>query len=270
MIEIKNLSKSYQRGGSKAVDSLNLEIRDGEIFGLLGPNGAGKTTTLKMITGILNPDEGDITISGHSILTDALEAKKCFAFVPDDPNAFLRLTGIEYLRFIGDIYEVPKAQREERIKRLSESFALDKALADRLSSYSHGMRQKIVLLGALLQNPPCWILDEPMTGLDPKSSFLLKEMMREHTLQGKSVLFSTHVLEVAEKVCDRVGIIANGRLLFCGTVDEMKAQFQEERSLEEMFLELTGEMAEFSENAESQFMTEYKSSEHLSNEEGGR
>lgn len=243
MLEIKNISKTYGKGSKKAVDNLSLELRNGEIFGLLGPNGAGKTTTLKMITGILKPDEGDVIIEGHSILTDDLEAKKQFAFVPDDPNTFLRLKGIEYLRFIADIYEVSKEDREKRITHLAKEFELTEALGDKMSTYSHGMRQKIILLGALLQNPPVWILDEPMTGLDPKSSFRLKEMMKEHTDDGKIVLFSTHVLEVAEKVCDRIGIIADGKLLFCGTVTEMRSRFTGDSTLEQMFLEMTGDAA---------------------------
>lgn len=242
MLEIRNISKTYGKAGKKAVDNLSLELQNGEVFGLLGPNGAGKTTTLKMITGILAPDEGDVIIEGHSIRNDDLAAKKQFAFVPDDPNTFLRLKGIEYLRFIGDIYEVPKEEREERITHLAGEFELTDSLGDRISSYSHGMRQKIILLGALLQNPPVWILDEPMTGLDPKSSFRLKEMMKEHTAAGKIVLFSTHVLDVAEKVCDRIGIIDEGKLLFLGTVEEMRSRFSEDSSLEQMFLEMTGDL----------------------------
>lgn len=242
MLEIRNISKTYGKAGKKAVDNLSLELQNGEVFGLLGPNGAGKTTTLKMITGILAPDEGDVIIEGHSIRNDDLAAKKQFAFVPDDPNTFLRLKGIEYLRFIGDIYEVPKEEREERITRLAGEFELTDSLGDRISSYSHGMRQKIILLGALLQNPPVWILDEPMTGLDPKSSFRLKEMMKEHTAAGKIVLFSTHVLDVAEKVCDRIGIIDEGKLLFLGTVEEMRSRFTGDSSLEQMFLEMTGDL----------------------------
>ena len=210
MIQIQNLTKSYVKD-KKSVDNLNLEIKDGEIFGFLGPNGAGKTTTIKMITGILNPDEGDILIDGKSIQKDPLEAKKKFGFVPDSPDMFLKLKGIEYLNFLADIYEISEDTRKERIQVLTAKFEIQDALNSQIQSYSHGMRQKIVICGVLLNNPKNWILDEPMTGLDPKSSFDLKEMMRKHTQEGNSVFFSTHVLEVAEKLCDRVGIINKGR-----------------------------------------------------------
>ena len=173
MIEIINVSKSYT-GDIKAVDNLNLTVNDGEIFGFLGPNGAGKTTTIKMITGILNPDEGSIKVNGFDITKRPLEAKRQFGFVPDNPNMFLRLKGIEYLNFMGDIYNVPSDIRKERIQSLSKKFGMFKALNNKIQSYSHGMRQKIVLIGVLLHDPYVWIMDEPMTGLDPKSSFILK------------------------------------------------------------------------------------------------
>ena len=238
MIEIQNVSKSYT-GDTKAVDNLNLTVNDGEIFGFLGPNGAGKTTTIKMITGILNPDEGSIKVNGFDITKTPLEAKRQFGFVPDNPNMFLRLKGIEYLNFMGDIYNIPSDVRKERIQSLSKKFGMFKALNNKIQSYSHGMRQKIVLIGVLLHNPSVWIMDEPMTGLDPKSSFTLKEMMRQHVDDNKTVFFSTHVLEVAERLCDRVGIINKGRLLFCGSLDEMRARMDKDQSLEKMFLELT-------------------------------
>ncbi len=238
MIEIKNVSKSYVKG-KKSVDSLNLDIKDGEIFGFLGPNGAGKTTTIRMITGILDIDEGDILIDGESIKTNSLQAKKNFGFVPDSPDMFLKLKGIEYLNFMADIYEVPKEKRVEKIEELTKKFEIYDELNSQIQSYSHGMRQKIVICAALLSEPKNWILDEPMTGLDPKSSFDLKEMMREHAKSGKTVFFSTHVLEVAEKLCDRVGIINKGKLVFVGTFDEMKEKFKEEGTLEELFLEIT-------------------------------
>ena len=206
MIKIENVSKSYIKG-KKSIDNLNLEIRNGEIFGFLGPNGAGKTTTIKMITGILNPDEGDIYIDGKSIEKEPLEAKRNFGFVPDNPDMFLKLKGIEYLNFLAEIYEIPSDVRKERIEFLTKKFEIYENLNSEIESYSHGMRQKIVICGVLLNNPKNWILDEPMTGLDPKSSFDLKEMMREHSRNGNTVFFSTHVLEVAEKLCDRVGII---------------------------------------------------------------
>jgi ABC-2 type transport system ATP-binding protein len=238
MIEILNVSKSYT-GDLKAVDNLNLTVNDGEIFGFLGPNGAGKTTTIKMITGILNPDEGAIKVNGFDITKSPIEAKRQFGFVPDNPNIFLRLKGIEYLNFMGDLYNVPSDVRKERIETLSKKFGMFKVLDNKLQSYSHGMRQKIVVIGVLLHNPPVWIMDEPMTGLDPKSSFMLKEMMRQHADENKTVFFSTHVLEVTEKLCDRVGIINNGKLLFCGSLDEMRARMDRDQSLEKMFLELT-------------------------------
>lgn len=240
MIEIKNVSKSYIRG-KKTVDSVNLEIKNGEIFGFLGPNGAGKTTTIRMITGILNIDEGDILIDGKSIKTESLEAKKNFGFVPDNPDMFLKLKGIEYLTFMADVYDIPEDKRKEKIEELTKRFGIYNELNNQIQSYSHGMRQKIVICGALLSEPKNWILDEPMTGLDPKSSFDLKEMMRNHAKSGKTVFFSTHVLEVAEKLCDRVGIINKGKLVFVGTFDEMKEKFKEEASLEKLFLEITEE-----------------------------
>ena len=238
MIKIENVSKSYVKG-KKSIDNLNLEIKDGEIFGFLGPNGAGKTTTIKMITGILNPDEGDILIDGKSIQKEPLEAKKNFGFVPDSPDMFLKLKGIEYLNFLADIYEVPNEKRKERIEILTKKFEIYNDLNSEIQSYSHGMRQKIVICGVLLNNPKNWILDEPMTGLDPKSSYDLKEMMREHAKMGNTVFFSTHILEVAEKLCDRVGIINKGKLVFVGTFDEMKDKFKENASLEQLFLEIT-------------------------------
>lgn len=238
MIEICNVSKSYN-GTTKAVDSLNLTIPEGVIFGFLGPNGAGKSTTIKMITGILNSDSGDIKINGISIKNNPIEAKKQFGYVPDSPDMFLRLKGLEYLNFMADMYEVPREIRKEKIENLAKRFEMSEALNDKIQSYSHGMRQKIVLMGALIHDPSVWILDEPLTGLDPKSSYTLKEMMREHVSSGKTVFFSTHVLEVAEKICDKVAIISKGNILFCGTLDEMREHFKSNESLEKMFLELT-------------------------------
>lgn len=238
MINIEGITKSYN-GKYKAVDSLNLEINDGEIFGLLGPNGAGKTTTIKMITGIISPTIGNIAINDINIVKDPVKAKEQFGYVPDNPDMFLRLTGIEYLNFMGDVYGVPNDIRKERIKDVAEKFAMNTALGDKIQSYSHGMRQKIILMGVIIHRPKVWILDEPMTGLDPKSAFLLKEMMREHAKAGNTVLFSTHVLEVAEKICDRVAVINKGQLIFNGTLEDMREEFKENESLEEMFLEMT-------------------------------
>lgn len=238
MIEFKNVYKSYIEG-KNAVDNLNLIINNGEIFGFLGPNGAGKTTTIKMLTGILKPTSGDIIISGKNIRTETIEAKKNFGYVPDSPDMFLKLTGNEYLNFMADCYEIPNKERNKKIQELSLRFDMNENLSDKISSYSHGMRQKIVIIGALIHEPNNWIMDEPMTGLDPKSSHNLKEMMKEHTSKGNSVFFSTHVLEVAEKICDRIGIINNGKLLACGTVSEIKEKFSKDESLENIFLEIT-------------------------------
>lgn len=236
MIEIKGVSKTYS-GKVKAVDDISLIVEPGCIYGFLGPNGAGKTTTIKLITGIIRPDSGTVTVDGCDIESDAIGAKKNIGFVPDDPNAFLRLKGIEYLKFMADIYDVSSAQRKKSIAELAERFEMSKALGDKIQSYSHGMRQKIMIMGALLHKPSVWILDEPMTGLDPKSSFMLKSMMREHADSGKTVFFSTHVLEVAEKLCDKVAVIDRGKILYAGDIAKMKSS--RGTSLEKIFLEMT-------------------------------
>lgn len=233
MIEIKNVSKKYKKD-KNVIDNLNLEIKDGEIFGFLGPNGAGKTTTIKMITGILEIDKGDILIDKKSITKEPLEAKKQMGLVSDNPDVFLKLKGIEYLNFIADVYEVSTEDRMERIKKLAEKFEIINVLNNKIESYSHGMRQKLIIIGALLHNPKNWILDEPMTGLDPKSSFELKNMMREHANQNNTVFFSTHILDVAEKLCDRVAIIKNGKIVKTGNMKDVKG----DESLEQVFLEL--------------------------------
>ena len=238
MIEIINISKSYKKG-KKVIDNISLEIKDGEIFGFLGPNGAGKTTTIKMITGILGIDEGDIFIDGNSIIKNPLEAKKSFGFIPDNPDMFLKLKGIEYLNFIADIYEISEEERTKRIDELTKKFEMQQVLNNKMQSYSHGMRQKMIIMGVLLHKPKNLIFDEPMTGLDPKSSYDLKQIMREHVKQNNTVFFSTHILEVAERLCDRVGIINKGKLIFVGTYEEMKKEFQKNASLEEIFMEIT-------------------------------
>lgn len=238
MISITNLSKSYNKGSVKAVDDLTMEIRPGEIFGFLGPNGAGKTTAIKMMVGLLNPDAGNISINGFDIVKKPLDAKKSIGYVPDNPDMYERLTGMEYLNFMGDVYQVPAAARRERIKNYLEMFDLKDAAFDLIKSYSHGMRQKIVLTGALIHEPAVWILDEPMVGLDPKSAHLLKEQMRSHCDKGNTVFFSTHILEVAERLCDRIGIINRGRLIAIGTMEELKGADRAE-TLENIFLELT-------------------------------
>lgn len=239
MIEIANLTKSYNKGAVKAVDDLSLTIKNGEIFGFLGPNGAGKTTTIKMMVGLLKPDSGSVFINGHSIIEDPLAVKKSISFVPDSPEVYEKLTGIEYLNFMGDVYGVPAEIRSKRLTYLLDMFSLSDAVGDLIQSYSHGMRQKIVLVGAMLHEPELFILDEPMVGLDPRSSNNLKSYMREHCKEGKTVFFSTHVLEVAEKLCDRIGIIHQGRLIACGTMEELKSLAANRESLENIFLELT-------------------------------
>lgn len=237
MIELKDVSKMYKKG-NKVIDKLNLKIKDGEIFGFLGPNGAGKTTTINMITGILEIDEGNIFIDGESIMENPIEAKKKMGLVPDNPDIFLKLKGIEYLNFIADVYEVNTEDRVKKIKELAQKFEIIDVLNNKIESYSHGMRQKLIIIGVLLHDPKNWILDEPMTGLDPKASFELKKMMREHANKNNTVFFSTHILEVAEKICDRIGIIDKGKLLFVGTYEEMKKELKENKSLEELFMEI--------------------------------
>lgn len=238
MIEIKNVSKIYGKD-FKAVDNLNLTVENGEIFGFLGPNGAGKTTTIKMITGITDITDGDIVVDNFSIISNHVVAKSNIGFVPDDPNVLLRLSGIEYLSFIASVYGVNQTIAKERIDKYAKMFALEGDLQDKIQSFSHGMRQKLLVIGVLLHQPSNLILDEPMTGLDPKSSYNLKQIMREYADEGHTVLFSTHVLEVAEKVCDRIGVISKGKLIFVGTVEQLRAQTKSEQSLEELFLELT-------------------------------
>lgn len=238
MIEINNISKEYKKN-KKVINNLSMKINNGEIFGFLGPNGAGKTTTVKMITGILEVDEGDILIDNYSIKSKPVEAKKNIGLVLDNPDVFLKLKGIEYLNFVADVYDVSEKQRISVIKNLSEIFELKDVLNNKIQSYSHGMKQKLAIISSLLNNPKNWILDEPMTGLDPKSFFELKNLMREHAQNGNAVFFSTHILDVAEKLCDRVAIINEGKLLFIGTYQEMKDELEENKSLEELFMEIT-------------------------------
>ena len=238
MIEFSDVCKSF--GPSKtAADHLSLTVNDGEIFGFLGPNGAGKTTSLKRMTGSLKPDSGRIKINGIDIAVHPIEAKRQFGYVPDSPDQLLRLRGIEYLNFMADMYGVPSETRVQRVDTLAEEFEMRSALGDTIQSYSHGMRQKIVIIGALLHDPAVWILDEPLTGLDPKSAYTLKQRMRQHADAHKTVFFSTHVLEVAENLCDRVAIIDHGRILFAGELSQLKEQHQGDESLEKIFLEMT-------------------------------
>jgi len=239
LIEINNVSKSYGQNKVKAVDNLTLTVRPGEIFGFLGPNGAGKTTTIKMIVGLLRPDSGRVLVEGHDVVTDSLKAKQVTTYVPDYPAIYDRLTGLEYLNFIGDVYGVPREARLERIRRWLDVFELAQVITNPIQSYSHGMKQKIVLTASLLPAPRVMVLDEPLVGLDPRAAYQLKDLFREHCEQGKTLLFSTHIMEVAEKLCDRIGIIHKGRLIACGTMQEVKALGQTEQSLESIFLELT-------------------------------
>lgn len=235
MLEVNHVSMSYANGNVKAVDDVSFELKSGEIFGFLGANGAGKTTTIKMITGILPVKSGSISICGCDINKDPVGAKRKFGFVPDSPTIFDKYTGREYIDFLGDIYGVSAADRANVTSRLLEKFALTDAFDKRISGYSHGMKQKIAIIGALLHSPDLWILDEPMMGLDPQSSFALKELMREHKEAGKTVFFSTHILDVAEKICDRVAIISKGGLVLCGDIAKIKAARGDE-NLEEIFL----------------------------------
>ena len=239
MIDIRDVSKSYNKGQIKAVDGLTLTVRPGEIFGFLGPNGAGKTTTIKLIVGLLKPDSGTIAVAGWDTGTEPLRAKAVTTYVPDTPTIYERLTGLEYLNFIGDVYGVPKKARLERIEKWLEIFELASAVSSPIQSYSHGMKQKIVLIAALLPGPKVMVLDEPMVGLDARAAHHMKEMMREHCDAGGTLFFSTHIMEVAEKLCDRIAIIHKGRLIACGSMEELQARNREEQSLESIFLELT-------------------------------
>ena len=237
MISMEHVTKSYAKSAVKAVDDIQLHVKRGEVFGFIGPNGAGKTTTIKMLTGILPPDQGQIKINGFDIQTQPVEAKRCFGYAPDSHQVYDRLTGLEYLNFIGDMYGVAKADRQRQIEKYLTMFDLTKAAGSQIKSYSHGMRQKLALTGALLPDPQLWIMDEPMVGLDPKSAHLLKQEMRAHCQRGNTVFFSTHVLEVAEKLCDRIAIINHGKIVAVGTLEELRRGKDE--SLETLFLELT-------------------------------
>ena len=237
MISMEHVTKSYAKSTVKAVDDIQLHVKRGEVFGFIGPNGAGKTTTIKMLTGILPPDRGQIKINGFDIQTQPVEAKRCFGYAPDSHQVYDRLTGLEYLNFIGDMYGVAKADRQRQIEKYLTMFDLTKAAGAQIKSYSHGMRQKLALTGALLPDPQLWIMDEPMVGLDPKSAHLLKQEMRAHCQRGNTVFFSTHVLEVAEKLCDRIAIINHGKIVAVGTLEELRQGKDE--SLETLFLELT-------------------------------
>ncbi len=237
MLRIENLTKTY--GKKKAVDHLSLHIRSGEIYGFIGHNGAGKTTTIKACCGILQFDQGEITVCGHSLRREPLACKRALAYIPDNPDLYEFMTGIDYLNFIGDIFRVPEEERRERIRLYADSLELKEDLGEKISAYSHGMKQKLAVISAFLHEPKLIIMDEPFVGLDPKASHTLKQMMREHCDRGGAIFFSTHVLEVAEKLCDQVAIIKKGKLVASGSMEEVRGQ----DSLEEVFLELEGEDA---------------------------
>ena len=235
MLSIQHLTKTY--GDKKAVDDLTLHIAPGEIYGFIGHNGAGKTTTLKSCCGILRFDAGEITVAGKSIRTDPIACKQVMAYIPDNPDLYEFLSGVKYLNFIADVYGVGKTERETRIRNYAERFGLTDDLAQPISEYSHGMKQKLAVISALLHEPKLILMDEPFVGLDPTASHQLKTIMREHCDRGGAIFFSTHVLEVAEKLCDKVAIIRSGRLVASGTMEAVKG----DQSLEDVFLELEGE-----------------------------
>ena len=235
MLNIEHLTKAY--GEKKAVDNLSLHIAPGEIYGFIGHNGAGKTTTLKSVVGILQFDAGEITIDGISIKENPLECKRRFAYIPDNPDLYDYMTGIKYLNFIADIFGVGANERQARIRKYADAFELTADLAQPIAAYSHGMKQKLAIIAAWLHEPKLILMDEPFVGLDPKASHLLKKMMRQVCNEGGAIFFSTHVLEVAEKLCDKVAILKNGKLIRSGTMEEVKG----DESLEDVFLELEGE-----------------------------
>ena len=235
MLRIENLTKTY--GEKRAVDNLSLHIAPGEIYGFIGHNGAGKTTTLKAVVGILQFDKGEVFIKGESIRKNPLACKQKIAYIPDNPDLYEFMTGIKFLNFIADIFGVPEEKRQERIHKYADLFEMTENLAQPIASYSHGMKQKLAIISAWIHEPKLIIMDEPFVGLDPKAAHILKQMMREICDEGGAIFFSTHVLEVAEKLCDKVAIIRNGQLIQSGTMQEVKG----DDSLEEVFLELVGE-----------------------------
>ncbi len=235
MLNIEHLTKRF--GEKTAVDDLSLRILPGEIFGFIGHNGAGKTTTLKSVVGILQFDEGSITVCGHSVKDDPLSCKRALAYIPDNPDLYDFMSGFKYLNFVADVFAIPAAERAEKIRKYADLFEMTGSLGDPISAYSHGMKQKLAVIAAWLHDPKLIVMDEPFVGLDPKASHLLKEMMRAHCDRGGAIFFSTHVLEVAEKLCDKVAIIKQGRLVKVGTMEEVKG----DDSLEEVFLELEAE-----------------------------
>lgn len=233
MLKIQNFTKSYN-DQTKAVDDLSLCVEPGDVFGFIGPNGAGKTTTLSAVAGIIGFDSGEIWVDGHNVRKEPLVTKARIAYIPDNPDLYQNLTGAQYLNFLADVFGVSTAARKEKITMLSERFEIQKALADPISSYSHGMRQKTAVIGALLHDPKLMLLDEPFVGLDPKAALTLKELMRDLCEKGSAVFFSSHVLEVVEKLCNKVAIIAQGKLVRCGKTEEIVG----DQSLEAVFMEV--------------------------------
>ncbi|MBQ8198247.1 MAG: ABC transporter ATP-binding protein [Lachnospiraceae bacterium] len=234
MLIIKNLTKHY-KGSDKGVTDVNIHVEKGDLFAFIGHNGAGKTTTLKCITGIQDYDSGEVLIDGTNLRVDKLACKKKFAYIPDNPDLYEYLTGIQYLNFVADVFEVPEEEREERIKKYADAFEITPSLGDLISGYSHGMKQKLALISALVHKPKLWILDEPFVGLDPKASIVLKNIMKETCAEGGAVFFSTHVLEVAEKLCNKVAIIKDGRVIASGNMSDV---VKEAGSLESLFMEV--------------------------------
>ena len=247
LIETSSLIKRY--GDKLAVDNVSFQVQAGEIFGFLGPNGAGKTTTIKMIVGLLQPTSGRVTVNGFDVQAQPLQAKATNGYVPDEPNLYPKLTGRELLRFVGDLYGIPRKQVERRTEELLRLFDLTQAGDDTIDSYSHGMRQKTALAAALVHDPRVLVLDEPTVGLDPKSARLIKDILRQMAGRGAAIFLSTHILEIAERMCDRIGIINKGQLIAVGTMEELRAMVTGETSLEDIFLGLTGG-AEYAEIAE--------------------
>lgn len=247
LIETQNLVKRY--GDKTAVDNVSFEVYGGEVFGFLGPNGAGKTTTIKMIVGLLQPTSGVVKVAGYDVLAQPVLAKAACGFVPDTPNLYPKLSGRELLRFVGDLYEMDRQRVERRSEELLRLFDLSQAGDDPIDSYSHGMQQKTTLAAALLHDPKVLVLDEPTVGLDPRSARLIKDMLRQLADRGAAVFLSTHILEIAERMCDRIGIINKGELIAVGTMEELRAMGKGETSLEDIFLSLTGG-AEYAEIAE--------------------
>ena len=238
MIQFEHVVKQYGGGSVRAVDDLNLHVGKGKVFGFIGPNGAGKTTTIRLMTGILTPSAGRVLIGGHDMARDPIEAKRLIGFVPDSHELYDRLTGMEYLNFMADVYQVDANRRKEHIEKYLNLFELEDAAGEQIRSYSRGMKQKLTIIGALIHQPPVWVLDEPMVGLDPRAAHLLKEEMRRHCEAGNTVFFSTHVLEVAEKLCDEIAIIDHGRLVAEGTMEALRSG-EKGASLEDLFLQLT-------------------------------